>query len=290
MHCSLRNRLSSALRRVRNLLPRRRASPPKRARATTEDWALLVEEFETRASAGRVSSMPRQGDSPRVNPEIYEMLPFVEAAFMAAITTTLWYLGRIFRMDAFLLLMYPLPGMYVAARWDSHIANQTILASLFLILCTMGPIYAVLFVLNSGLLTMAYSRGVAKGWSWSRTLAVGAIAEAVGLVFQVLIMNAILRVNSWSILFTSMSGMLTMMCSMLSRIPFVPTFGALSDMAIRIAMVVLIVFNSAYHVLCTLILSSLMLMKISETEKLKQMPLEVPFLRRLLNRSRPDLR
>lgn len=226
---------------------------------------------------------PRQ---PYLNPAQFEMLPYVESAFMAALAYSLWFLGRLLRLDALLLLFYPLPNMYIAARWGLEHSDRTLGALLLVLFTHMGPFYAKLYLFNSGMLTYTYTRALWYGWSWPIALLAGAFAKAVGLVVSLFWLSLILKHNPWAILTEQVQMLLGGLCSLLRRLPLLGFIGAPSALQVQIGIVVIIAIHSLYHVFCTLFVSTLFLVKVAEKAPLARVPKDMPFILKLLRRTK----
>lgn len=251
----------------------------------TDEWQSLADEFERRppGESVRAHELPQRRKS-HVNPAQFEMLPYVQSAFMAALTINLWTMGRVFRMDALLLLMYPLPNMFIAARWGLPHADRTLQATVLMMFILMGPIYAQLYFFNSGLLTLAYTRALWYRLPWRATLALGALAKAVGLALNLAWLSVVFRYNSWTLLTNQVRSLLVTTLGLISKLPLMPVLAHPSMMQVQLGIIMLIVIHSLYHVFCTLLISALMLIKVSENVDLVRMPTELPFIIRLLRR------
>lgn len=291
---ALTRQVTQSIRSILSKIAQRRkgASRKQRQRVTTpEEWEVLKQEFDARANAGAQSLPTRQPiDStgkiaPYLNPEQFVMLPYIESSVMAAMTVVLWMLGRHLQLDAFLLLFYPIPNMYIASRWGLSHADRTLKATFFVMFVSMGPMYAFQYMFNSGLLTYAYTRSLWYRWKWQQSLLIGAAAKAVGLALMFVSASAMLQYNAWELLTDQITMLLTSCLTMLSKLPLIPAFAAPSQSAVSVGLVVIICLHSMYHVFCTWLMSALVLIKVAERAPLKRVPREVPVLYRLLRRA-----
>lgn len=265
-----------------HLRSRRSHLEPKPPAAPTDsEWYDLILEFESRA--------PRRIPNPPTTPPSSQGLTTatrnVECAFMIAITTVVWYLGRVFRLDAFLLLFYPLPTMYISSKWGPYYANLTLISTLVFIFLIVGPIYAQLFFLNSGLLILAYSYTLHLNWPFLPVLLSGAAAKALGLILNLKWVSFILKHNSWKYLTEQTRALLVSISNFINWITKSSALSAPSLPAIQIGIITIITLHSLYHVFCTLLVSSLFLRKLSQQGRLKKVPPRVPGLEWLLQRS-----
>lgn len=241
--------------------------------------------LDTIQAQRRMQNVPRV--SPRqlhLNPAQFEMLPYVESAFMATLTYVIWTLGRVYHLDAFLLLFYPLPTMYIAGRWGLEHADRTLAAIIFILFVLMGPLYAKMFLLNFGLLSYTYTRALWYRWPWHVSLLAGSLAKGVSLVASMFWFNLILRYNTWQAVSEQVLTMLVSLSALLGKLPFVNNLGAPSMVQVKIGILALVAFHSIYHVFCTLFVSALVLLKASERVELVRVPQEVPFLLKLMRR------
>lgn len=204
---------------------------------------------------------------------------------MTALTATLWYFGRMLRMDAFLLLFYPLPTMYAGARFGLLYSDLTLFCSTFLIFTIMGPIYAGLFFLNTGLLTIAYSRALWYRAGWKVALLAGSVAKGVGLALQLAWVSVILRYNAWKAAALQVTIMLRFFGKVVNKIAGRVVCGEPGVKTVQVGLSVVVALHSFYHVMFTLITIALLLKKLGP--QLVREPPEVPGVSWLLKRSSP---
>lgn len=274
----------------------------------------LVEEFEDRANArygtstGRrevasaaetiirrtklVANSPRQ---PYLNPEQFKYLRHAEGGSMAAVTIVLWYLGKIFRLDAFLLLFYPLPTLYIAARWGLADADSTLCVILLLSFLLQGPFFTKSYFFNTGLLTMTYSRMLWYRRSWFVSLLCGTLAKAVGVVLSLFWYALILRQNTWALITEQIAQLLNGVMAKIAQIKVKWFANAAATSLpppvvhiayVRIGVLAFVAVYSLYHVFCTYIFASLILIKVSERATLAREPADLPLLKRILRMDR----
>lgn len=249
---------------------------------TKREWEELIFEYEERANP---HGLLPPSSKPILNPDQFRTLPYVEAAWMTSLTTVLWYFGRVLRMDAFLLLFYPMPTIYIASRWGLKVADEMFISTLFLVFVIVGPLFGVLYFFNTGLLTLAFSRALWYGFPWWGTLLLGSFAKAVGVVLQIYYVKGILHHNPFVAATEQITNLLTSMCKIFSGLG-IGTMAAPSLNTVQIMLGGLIAFHSLYHVFCTQILSSLFLIKIGEHNELARKPNAMPLVRFLVRRSR----
>lgn len=274
----------------------------------------LVEEFEERANARYGTSTGRRDvasaaetiirrnklivNSPRqpyLNPGQFKYLRHAESGSMAAVTIVLWYLGKIFRLDAFLLLFYPLPTLYIAARWGLSDADSTLCVILLLSFLLQGPFFTKSYFFNTGLLTLTYSRMLWHRRSWYVSLLCGALAKAVGVVLSLFWYALILRENTWTLITEQITQLLngTIAKIVQLKVKLFADATAASLPApvvhiayVRIGVVAFIAVYSLYHVFCTYIFASLILIKVAERAPLARVPKDLPLLKRILRLDR----
>lgn len=245
-----------------------------------QQWRRLIVEYEQSVNARPDAAPPRT--TPVLNPAQYEMLPTIESAFMAALTTSLWHLGRVYHLDALFLLMYPVPTIYIASRWGLRQADYTFYASQVLIFTLVGPLYAILYLFNTGLLTLAYSRALCHSLSWKRTLVTASAAKGLGVCLQLLLISSVIGQNAWRAFGAQVTALLTSVVSLLARLGIILPSPSVTP--VYIAMVVVLVLHSVYHVFFTNLSTSLMLIKLSETTKMQHLPSPMPLVTFILKR------
>jgi len=141
------------------------------------------------------------------NPDQYVQLPKVQAALMAAVSCCLWSLGRVYRLDSFLLLLYPLPPVFVALRWDARRAVQTVGVTVLLVACSLGPLYAMLYALGIGAGSAVMAVGLAARWPTAGLLAATTATKVVGVAAQVGIAGRLLGYGGWALVTTQVKAM-----------------------------------------------------------------------------------
>lgn len=261
-------------------------SPQKAAKpaATDEEWRELILEFEQRADDKYdPSTRPPPGKIGLVEEAQFESLPYVFCGAMTALTASLWFFGRILRLDAFLLLFYPLPSMYIASRFGLRFADLTLICSVFFIFTVMGPLYAGLYFLNTGLLVMVYARALWYRWDWKWTLLGGGVAKGVGLALQLAWVSVILRYNAWKAASIQVTAMLRFMGIFFNKIVRRSVFGEPGMAAVQTGLSVVVALHSFYHVFFTLVFISILLTRLRA--KLVREPPAVPGVAWFLKRA-----
>ncbi|KAK1862554.1 hypothetical protein I4F81_005122 [Pyropia yezoensis] len=123
---------------------------------------------------------------------------------MAAVGCCMWSLGRVYRLDSFLLLLYPLPPVFVALRWDTRRAFQTVGVTVMLVGCSLGPFYAFLYALGIGSLSVVMAAGLAGRWPTALLLAATTATKVAGVAAQVSIAARLLGFGGWSLVTTQL--------------------------------------------------------------------------------------
>lgn len=254
---------------------------------SASDWNDLIDEFEQNSQTDpSLSRLPPNVSVGKQNPNQYRSLPAVETAFMASVGTALWFCGRILRLDAFILLFYPLPAIYMAARWGLQHSNHALICTTFIIFTQMGPLYAILYFLNTGLLVWTYSRALWYSWPWFPTLVAGAAAKCLGLVAQFMWISVILRYDAWKAVTFQIQGLLTASAALITRLIPKMALSAPSALHIQIAVAFVLILHSFYHVFFTQFITSLMLLRVSADVELKRHPPPLPLLSWIIRKSR----
>lgn len=245
------------------------------------EWRALIAEFESRAPPRVAPSRP----SLPSDPSFRSTYSLVECAFMTALTTAMWYFGRVLKLDVFLMLLYPIPTMYISAKWGMWQATVTLGASVVFIFLTVGPLYAVLYMLNSGLLAWVYAKGVCDGWRFWKLLLGGGIAKGIGLTLMLKLTGSILKYDVWKAVTLQtklmLEGMVRAIMWLLRRKgEFVVSLGM-----VHWGVGAVIVLHSVYHVFCTLVMATLFLRDQKMRGELEKTPPTIPGLEYLIERS-----
>lgn len=255
----------------RPCVPHARANdePP----APRHDWEGLIREFEARSRASDRPSLPPPPGVPldEDDPEQFEMLPVVESAGCTALTLMLWNLGKIWRLDSLLLLFYPLPMFFIALRWGPRAGDVVLFTTLFTIVTLMGPLYAILYALNTGLMALVFSRALYWRWHWAPAAVAGGLAKGAGLALQFTWMSSIVRYNSWTLVAEQVKmmveGILRAVCMVARKqAPVVTVEG------VKVAVGIVLVLHSVLHVLFTYVAATMILDRIADSIKLKRRP------------------
>lgn len=204
---------------------------------------------------------------------------------MTALSTAIWHAGRVFRLDSLLLLFYPIPTMYVAARWGLHSANVTLITTVLFIFITVGPFYAKAFVLNSGLLAAAYARGLWYRWPFAGLLMAGACAKMVGLFLGLKWSSLILGFDAWSVVTEQTKALLGAIIAAINWLARRQLLSPPGLGAVRSAVAAVLALHSLYHVFCTLLVATLFLRLAAKEGRLERPPPNVPGLEWLIQRS-----
>lgn len=149
----------------------------------------------------------------------------------------------------------------------------------------MGPIYAGLFFLNTGLLIVAYSRALWYRAGWRLMLLAGAVAKGVGLALQLAWISVILQYDAWKAAALQVSVMLGAMGSVVNRLAGRVVWGKPSMGAIQAGLAVVVTLHSLYHVMFTLLTIAILLKKLGA--ELEREPPDVPGVKWLLRKSTP---
>lgn len=271
-----RNRRNATLTMIWKWKSKKKKEPvPTPQPEVQHDWGSLIAEFEMRARAKEV----RSGDSPppldaELKGEIREQAPMlrhVETAAMSALTMIMWNLGRILRLDSFLLMFYPLPMLFVTMRWGIYQGRRVLLGSCFLIFTMMGPLYAGLYLLNTGIMALMLSYALYKRWPWLPTVVSSGVAKGVGLALQFTALSPILRENSWDFVALQVKVLVDKFLGtiwwVLRRQSETPTPSVLY---IRYAVAIVLILHSIIHVLFTWLSATMVLDRVGESLPMEQ--------------------
>jgi len=232
-----------------------------------------VDEFERRAeqtggNRSRAMSLRDQlsitaGKSSQFNPKVLEGMPLIESAFMASLLMVMWFFGRYLRMDAFLILFYPMPIFLVAFRWGARYAALTVCIAVAIMMFDMGPLFAISFACNTGFMSVLFSVAMAAQWHWLVVLLFGTVGKCVGFVLNIKIQGLFFKQDLWKLV----RDQAVLMCEAIS-VTVAKTRGssvaaaqaaAPSPSAINAIMVWLFVFSSVYHAFFTYFSASVIL-------------------------------
>lgn len=236
------------------------------------DWNALIDEFEQRAAATEYSSSPPPPGVKLTNEvnENFELRPLVEIAAMSAVTFALWYIGRYLRLDSFLRMFYPLPMFIIAMRWGPKRGDEVLYTTLALVLTLMGPLFSVLYLLNTGIMAMVLSRALWHQWPCLPTIIACGLAKGVGLSMQFTLMSPILRENSWQFVTTQVKLLVDVVLSGVYALLRRPTVPELSIAQVQYAVVVILVLHSVLQVFFTYLSSTMIVDHIGESTPLKR--------------------
>lgn len=204
---------------------------------------------------------------------------------MTALTTAVWFVGRVLRLDSLLLLFYPIPSMYIAARWGVKASDVSLFTTVLFIAITVGPFYAKSFVLNSALLAATYARGLWYGWPFWALLLAGACAKAMGLLIGLKWMSLILRYDAWVVVTQQTSGLLHAVVRGVNWVARRKLLHAPGMTAVKWGVGAVVVLHAVYHVFCTLLVATLLLRAAVKEGRLERVPPRVPGLEWLIQRS-----
>lgn len=271
------------------------------SKPSQKDWEELIWEFEDRARDSRSQSTPGSAptfkfqeqatvatdDDPeppqgrplgRLNPKIEEVRPLTECAALAAGTCVLWTTARLLRLDAFVMLFYPLPCLFATMRHGPHYGNMACAASLLLILVQVGPLFGFSYTCSTGLLTVVFANALWRQVPWHLTLALGAIAKLVGFCAQIALAGSILRYNPWNILVGQVAALITTIGKWWFGLLRLGTFSGPTLAQVNIGMITVLALHSIFHVTFTHMSATLILDRYYDEGRLKRRPPLVPFL------------
>lgn len=273
-------------------------SPPNEAEATREEWEALIWEFENRnaenslpeagepATYGKMPVRPEGRPLGRQNPEQFAVRNLVECGAMTAATAYMWFLGRILRLDAFIVLFYPLPSLFIMMRWGPSYGNCMPLTTTIFITTMLGPLYGVLFALNSGLLIVALGNSLWYQWHWSLSLLAALAAKFVGFFLNVAWTSAMLQHDTWKLVGDQAKHLIDSAGNAICRVlGGGRSFNAPTILQVRIGIAFILFLHSLIHVLCTHLSATMILDRLYDQRKTARPPRLVPFLRWVKSRA-----
>lgn len=271
-------------------------APRQHAGDDVSEWENLVMEFEKRSTDSRNRSSlkgsgaasgnesqdlekPPPGELGRLNPEIYEkVLPITESAMMAAITSVMWILARFVRLDNLFTLFYPLPSLFIAMRWGAYFGNITTIATVILPFAYQGPLFGVLYLLDTGFLTFAFVNALWYRWHWIFVLLLGMLVKALGLMLNITWTSALIRVNSWQIIISNVESLLNNVGNLVFKLLGRKAFTGLTQDQVHRGLCVVLGVHTFIHVSCLHMTSTMLLDRLYDAGLLKKPPRLLPFL------------
>lgn len=279
-------------------------------------WEDLIDEFEARSRASGASQSsadtsfgaresdlfsaprtftPRPRDRPlgRENPEQYKSLNLVETSAMTAATLVLWFLGRALQLDSFLILIYPFPSLFIWMRWGPRYGRIMFITTVTLILTFMGPLFALTFALNTGILSLALGTAMWYQWHWMLAILGGCAAKFFGLIINLSWTSALLRRNTWQLIGDQVKTMIDTAGALAFRLfRNGAVFQGPSHSQVQLGVALLIVVHSLFHVVLTHMSSTMVLDRMYDQGILARSPRLVPwvsFLKSMANKKYDDL-
>ncbi|KAA8495464.1 hypothetical protein FVE85_1619 [Porphyridium purpureum] len=243
---------------------------------TGREWDELVQEFETRAEqAGNGGVQPLDlrdelavvnGQFGQRNPQVYASMPVIETAFMAALMVVLWFLGRYLKLDAFLVLTYPLPIFLLALRWGLRYAAVGFLMACLMISLQMGLLFGISYLCNQGVMSIMFAIGMLLPIHWCFVLVLGSLGKMTGILMSIQISGFVFREDIWDLVRKQAVAVCETVMKVIAAskakggaVPEAVKIGAPTSAAINRAMLGLLVFSSVYSAFFTYLISSFVL-------------------------------
>jgi Predicted membrane protein (DUF2232) len=270
------------------------------------EWEQLIWEFEERSlaasSSGSSSISPGltiavgsslegvdadDDDNPsppqgrplgQENPDQYETLPLVEAAAMTAATAMLWYFGRVLRLDSILMLFYSLPTLIIMMRWGPSLGNSMVLTTTVLILGLMGPLYGILYALNTGILAFVLANALWLQWNWALTILAGCAARFAGIFLQLSWSSLLAQSDVWKLVGAQVKATIDSAGSALFKLMGKGDFAGPTMGQVYVAIAVVLALHSLFYVLLTHLSATMILDRLFDAGHLMRRPKLVPFL------------
>lgn len=279
-----------------------------------QEWRDLIVEFEQRSASARkpaareelgagidvsplavfnTEARPARPEGRilgRENPDQYASLNQVETAMMTAITALLWLVGRVFQLDSFIILFYPLPSLIVMMRWGPRYGNYMFVTTCVMIFTLMGPYFGLQYMLSTGLLVVAFGNTMWHQCSWVVTIAAGCFAKFIGVVANITWTSAILRYNTWTLLSEQVSGTIDRIGAIFAKyVGGGATFSGPTAGQVSFGIGVIIALHSLFHVLFTHLSVTMILDRLHDKGVTKRSAKMVPFLLKLKAMARKSL-
>lgn len=262
------------------------------------EWEALILEFENRSeqtlraddgyplSTQEMPARPVGRPLGRRNPEQHEYRALVECAAMTALTAYLWYFGRVLRLDSFIVLFYPLPSLFIMMRWGPEYGNCMPVCTTLFITIAMGPLYGILFALNSAMLIFALGNSLWYQWYWGLSILAGLAAKFVGFFLNILWTSAMLQHNTWKLLAVQAEGLINSAGNAFCRV-FCngQQFGGPTGLQVRLMIGAILALHSIIHVFCTHLSATMILDRLYDQRATARRPVLVPFLRWVKSRA-----
>jgi uncharacterized protein YybS (DUF2232 family) len=122
-------------------------------------------------------------------------LRLVEAAFLASVIVLIWLVDLFFTIGPFLSVLIVLPVLLAALRWNLKTAGLVVLVSTLLLTVFLGPTRSIRYLIPFGLVSLFLAWAWRRGWSWGKTIPLGAVLMTLGEIFRYALLSVLLGEN-----------------------------------------------------------------------------------------------
>jgi uncharacterized protein YybS (DUF2232 family) len=126
-------------------------------------------------------------------------LRLVEAAFLSSVIALIWLVDLFFTPGPLLSVLIALPVLLAALRWNPKTAGLVVTVSTLLLTVFLGPTRSVRYLIPFGLVSLFLTWAWRRGWSWGKTIPLGAVLMTLGEIFRYTLLSVLLGEN-WFVL------------------------------------------------------------------------------------------
>jgi uncharacterized protein YybS (DUF2232 family) len=122
-------------------------------------------------------------------------LRLVEAAFLSSVIVLVWLVDLFFTPGPLLSVLIALPVLLAALRWNPKTAGLVVTVSTLLLTIFLGPTRSIRYLIPYGLVSLFLTWAWRRGWSWGRTIPLGAVFMTLGEIFRYALLSVLLGEN-----------------------------------------------------------------------------------------------
>jgi len=132
----------------------------------------------------------------------------VECATLASLAGLAFHVSSVFRFDAYLGALFPLPVVIASARMGTRGAMRTLVVATLLLATISGPLRAMNYLCLHGALAYALGGMWTCEASWWATIPASALVRTLGILTSLGVSSLVLRENVMRLLVTQMYSMI----------------------------------------------------------------------------------
>ena len=122
-------------------------------------------------------------------------LRLVESAFLSSVIVLVWIADLFFTTGPFLSVVIALPVLLASLRWNPRTAGLVVTVSTLLLTVFLGPTRSIRYLIPFGVVSLFLAWSWRRGWSWGRTIPLGAVLMTLGEIFRYALLSLVLGEN-----------------------------------------------------------------------------------------------